>query len=221
MVFYQQFPFWRTFFEELGFTVVLSRESDKALVTQSIETMTTETCLPVELMHGHVIDLIEKGVDYIFLPFIVNAKFSEGNKTFNCNCPWIQTYPFMVKAALKGKIDESKLLIPTLHFRFFERALVKEMTTYFNDKFGIGKEEIKKAIYKADEVQISFEKSLVDYGKEVLKNIPENCRPVVLLGRPYNSADPHLNLGLDRKAYNPECNADPGGYARPVSIQYF
>ena len=74
MVYYQQFPFWRTFFEELGFTIVVSRESDKALVNQSIETMTTETCLPVELMHGHVIDLVERGVDYIFLPFIVNGK---------------------------------------------------------------------------------------------------------------------------------------------------
>jgi predicted nucleotide-binding protein (sugar kinase/HSP70/actin superfamily) len=179
--------------------VVISRESDKTLVSQSIETITTETCLPVELMHGHVIDLIDKGVDYIFLPFIVNAKFREGNKTFNCNCPWIQTYAFMVRAALKGKIDESKLLIPTLHFRFFERALVKEMTSYFNDKFGIGKDEIKKAIYKADEVQVSFEKRLVDYGRDVLKNIPENCRPVVLLGKPYNSTDSHLNLGLVEK----------------------
>ena len=51
------------------------------------------------------------------------AKQKEGNKTSNCNCPWIQTYPFMVKAALRGKVDESKLLIPTLHFRYFERAL--------------------------------------------------------------------------------------------------
>jgi len=105
MVYYQQFPFWRTFFEELGFTIVVSRESDKTLVTESIETMTTETCLPVELMHGHVIDLVNRGVDYIFIPFIVNAKEREGNKTFNCNCPWVQTYPFMVKAALKGKIE--------------------------------------------------------------------------------------------------------------------
>ncbi len=196
MVYYQQFPFWRTFFEELGFTIVVSRESDKTLVNQSIEAMTTETCLPVELMHGHVIDLVEKGVDYIFLPFIVNGKQKEGNKTFNCNCPWIQTYPFMVKAALKGKIDETKLLIPTLHFRFFERALLKEMTGYFSEKFGISKVSIKEAVYKADEVQTAFEKRLVDYGKEVLATIPKNCRPVILLGRPYNSADPHLNLAL-------------------------
>jgi predicted CoA-substrate-specific enzyme activase len=202
MVFYQQFPFWRTFFEKLGFTVVISKESDKSLVTKSIETITAETCLPVELMHGHVIDLMEKGVDYIFLPFIVNGKQKEGNKTFNCNCPWIQTYPFMVKAALRGKIDESKLLIPTLHFRFFERALVKEMTEYFSEKFGISKIEIRKAILKADTVQTSFEKRLIDCGNDVLNSIPENCRPVVLLGRPYNSTDQHLNLGLVEKLIN-------------------
>ena len=199
MVFYQQFPFWRTFFEQLGFTVVISRESDKSLVTKSIETITTEICLPVELMHGHVIDLVEKGVDYIFLPFIVNAKEKEGNKTFNCNCPWIQTYPFMVKAALRGKVDESKLLMPTLHFRFFEKALVGEMTGYFNEKFGISKAEIKKALYTSDKTQTSFENRLIDYGKDILNSIPENCRPVVILGRPYNSTDQHLNLGLVEK----------------------
>jgi predicted CoA-substrate-specific enzyme activase len=199
MVYYQQFPFWRTFFEKLGFSIVISKESDKELLTKSIETITTETCLPVEIMHGHVIDLIEKGVDYIFLPFIVNGKEKTGNPTFNCNCPWIQTYPFMVKAALKGKIDESKLLIPTLHFRFFERALVKELVEFFSDKFGIKKDEIRKAIYKADEVQVAFEKRLIDYGKDLLKSVPENCRPVVLLGRPYNSTDPHLNLDLVEK----------------------
>jgi predicted CoA-substrate-specific enzyme activase len=199
MVFYQQFPFWRTFFEELGFNIVLSKESNKALLTKSIETITAETCLPVETVHGHVMDLIEKDVDYIFLPFIVNGKQKEGNPTQNCNCPWIQTYPFMVKSALKGKLDESKLLIPTLHFRHFERALVKELTQYFSEKFGLKKSEIKKAIYKADEVQVGFEARLIDYGKDILKRVPENCRPVILLGRPYNSADPLLNLNLVEK----------------------
>jgi predicted CoA-substrate-specific enzyme activase len=199
MVFYQQFPFWRTFFEQLGFQVVISRESDKTLVTTSIETITTELCLPVELMHGHVMDLMEKNVDYIFLPFIVNAKFRGYEKTFNCNCPWIQSYPFMVKAALRVKIDESKLLMPTLHFRFFESALVKEMTEYFNSKFGLSKKQIREAVYYADNIQTLFEKQLVDYGRNVFSNIPENCRPVILLGRPYNSTDPYLNLGLAEK----------------------
>ena len=199
MVYYQQFPFWRTFFEELGFNVVLSRESDKKLMTQSIETMTSETCLPVELMHGHVIDLIDRGVDYVFLPFIVSGKYKEGDKTTNSNCPWIQSYPFMVKAALRGKVDDSKFLTPTLHFRYFERALVKELTAFFGDRFDLKGEMIRKAIYKADGVQVSFEKSLVELGREVMANIPSGCRPVIILGRPYNSADPHLNLNLTEK----------------------
>jgi len=199
MVFYQQFPFWRTFFEQLGFTVVISKESDKPLITKSIETITAETCLPVELMMGHVIDLIDKEVDFIFIPFIVNAKFRGYDKTTNCNCPWIQTYPFMVKAALKGKVDESKLLIPTLHFRYFERALVREMTAFFGEKFGIRKKDIREAIYFADSVQVAFERKLVDYGRDILGNLPAKCRPVVLLGRPYNSGDPCLNLALVEK----------------------
>ncbi len=199
MVFFQQFPFWRTFFEDLGFTVVISKESDKSLLTKAIESITAETCLPVELIHGHVIDLIEKGVDYIFLPFIVNSKKKKDNKTYNCNCPWIQTYPFMIKAAFRGKIDESKLLIPTLHFRFFETALMSEMTEYFSEKFGISKTDIRKAVYKADAVQTIFDNRLISYGKDILNTIPENCRPVVLLGRPYNSTDQHLNLGLVEK----------------------
>jgi len=196
MVFYQQFPFWRTFFEKLGFTVVLSAESDKSLVTRSIESITTETCLPVELIHGHVMDLYDRGVDYIFLPFIVNAKFREGNRTFNCNCPWIQTHPFMLRAALKNRIDESRLLIPVLHFRFFERALLKEMSGFFSKKFRIDSKEIINATREADRVQTEFEKSLVEYGKKVLPGIRDKWRTVVLLARPYNGTDPYLNLGL-------------------------
>ena len=153
MVYYQQFPFWRTFFEELGFTVLLSRESDKAIIHESIENISTETCLPVELIHGHVLDLVKKDVDYIFIPFIINGKEQKGNNTQNCNCPWVQTYSFMIKSALKGKVDESKLLFPALHFRYFEKALTRELTEYFSEKLGLDPLEIKKAIIKADSAQ--------------------------------------------------------------------
>ena len=199
MIYYQQFPFWRTFFEELGFNVVLSRESDKALVTKSIETITSETCLPVELMHGHVIDLLDKGVDYVFLPFIVSGKYKEGDRTTNTNCPWIQSFPFMVRAALRDKVDENRFLTPTLHFRYFESALVKEMTSFFGEKLGLESGKIKKALTKADNAQTSFENGLIEYGRNVMSLVPADCRPVVILGRPYNSTDPHLNLDLTEK----------------------
>jgi predicted CoA-substrate-specific enzyme activase len=199
MIFYQQFPFWRTFFEELGFAVLISRKTDKELVTRSLETIATEVCLPVELMHGHVVDLIEQGADFVFLPFIVDSKRKAGNHTSNCNCPWIQSHPFMVRAALRSRFSTDILLTPVLHFRHFDTALQHELKSYFKKKFGIPASAIKEAIIKADAVQMSFESSLVLYGKQVLKNIPAGCRPVVLLGRPYNSSDPFLNLNLVEK----------------------
>jgi predicted CoA-substrate-specific enzyme activase len=199
MIFYQQFPFWRTFFEELGFAVLISRNTDKELVTRSLETISTEVCLPVELMHGHVVDLIEQGADYVFLPFIVDTKGKPGNHTANCNCPWIQSHPFMVKAALRSRFSTEKILTPVLHFRHFNTALQHELCSFFKNKFRIQASAVKKAIVKADETQMAFESGLVLYGKQVLKNIPEGCRPVVLLGRPYNSSDPFLNLELVEK----------------------
>src|SRR5690606_9586309 len=60
MVFYQQFTVWRSFFEQLGFRVVISDPCDQQMVTRSIELMVAENCLPVELMLGHVDNLLYK-----------------------------------------------------------------------------------------------------------------------------------------------------------------
>ncbi len=196
MLFYQQFPFWRTFFEELGFRVVLSRETDNAMVTRSLEMLTAEVCLPVEVTHGHVQDLLDRGVDYIFLPFIVNVQPDEPNPTMDYNCPWIQTHPFMIRASLKGTAHEKKLLIPTLHFRYFERVLKKDLAAFMNSRFGSPIRAVRTAIDKADTAQREFEAAVKRRGKEILSTLPEDKPAVVVLGRPYNTTDKILNLSL-------------------------
>jgi predicted CoA-substrate-specific enzyme activase len=199
MVFYEMFPFWRTFFEELGFRVVLSKESDRKLVTRSLESIITETCLPVELMHGHVDDLIEKKADYIFIPFIVNAKAEKENPSVNYHCPWVQSSPFMVRAALKEKINLDRLLIPVFHFRYAKHALENEIIDFFSAKFSLSADKLLKALRKADLKQEEVEKQLKAYGREAMSNIPAGVHPVVILGKPYNCGDPFLNLGLMEK----------------------
>ncbi len=202
MVFYQQFPFWRSFFEQLDFRVVLSNPSDQQIVARSIDLMVSETCLPVELVHGHVNNLLEKKVDYIFLPFIVNAKGVKENPTNNCNCPWIQSYPFMVRAAFTNPNTRYRFLTPTLHFRYFERALKKELPAFMRENFGIPLYRTRKAIDAADAIQVGFEESVKARGKEVLANLPKDKKVLVILGRPYNSTDPLLNLRLIEKLIN-------------------
>jgi len=203
MIFYQQFPFWRKFFETLGFNVILSDPSNSQLVKESIELMVSETCLPMELMHGHVKNLLDKGIDNIFIPFVVNTKASENNPTNNCNCPWVQAAPFMIKSAFKDQAIREKLLMPSLHFRYFSTALKKELGKFMKDNFGIKPSLTWKAILEADSVQDEFEHSLRERGKEILdKDFGEGIRKVVILGRPYNTGDPYLNLSLIEKLIN-------------------
>jgi predicted CoA-substrate-specific enzyme activase len=201
MVFYQYFPFWKTFFEHLGFRVVLSRESDNALIKKSLEMIVAETCFPVELIHGHIDDLYEQQVDYIFAPFIINTQREKDNATSNYNCPWIQTYPFMVKPSLEDDQRE-KLLVPTLNFRYFGKVLNKELSDFIWDKFRISRGRVVKAVELAQQAQQDMEDKVRAMGQEVLSNLPDDKECIVILGRPYNTGDPSLNLRMIEKLIN-------------------
>lgn len=209
MNYYQLFPFWKSFFSELGFNLIISDESDRKIITESLETMVSETCLPVELIHGHVLNLISKKVDFVFVPFIVNSQGGKDNPTNNCNCPWVQSHPYLLKAAFTGKNINDKLLMPTLHFRYFERVLKKELSTFFASKFNLRKSAILKAIDNANNAQKQFEQNIKIKGRETLKNLDENRWNIVILGRPYNTGDPALNLRINKKLQNMNVLAIP------------
>ncbi len=202
MVFWQQFPFWRTLFKELDFRIVLSDPTDYQLTKKSLEIMVAETCFPVEIMHGHVENLLQKKVDFVFLPFIVNAKGTKTNPTNNPNCPWIQTYPFMLRSAFTDPETRNKFLTPTLHFRYFGKVLNNELASFMKEKFGIAKSKTTKAILRADEQQTMFETVLRSRGRSILENLPADKKAMVILGRPYNTGDPALNLRLVEKLIN-------------------
>lgn len=205
MIFYQQFPFWRTFFENLGFRVVVSKPSDRQLVTKSLELLAAETCFPVEVMHGHVRDLLERQVDYVFMPFIVNNEAEANNPTVNYNCPWIQTYPFMISGALRDSAEEDKLLVPTLHFRYGAKVLNPMLVRFINEKFKISKRPILEAIKKAHAAQREFQEAVELRGRDILANLSQHQIPLVIFGRPYNTSDPELNLGIVEKLINHDC----------------
>ncbi len=212
MLFYQQFPFWRTFFTDLGFRVVISPESDTPLIKKSLGMIIAETCFPVELMHGHILDLLEKDADYVFTPFIINAKAEEGNSSSNTNCPWVQAFPFMVKAAINEESLVDKMLIPTLNFRYFGKVLNKELSDFMGSKFGISKRKVVKAIEKADKAQIAFENKIVLRGQEVMNNLPDDKEALVIIGRVYNTGDPALNLSMVEKLINQDVLPIPLDY---------
>ncbi len=202
MIFYQQFPLWNRFFEELNFRVVHSRPSDRQLVRTALEVMSAETCLPVEVMHGHIQDLLEQDVDYIFAPFIVNVPGNDGDMTSDCNCPWVQTYPFMVRSAFHHKLPEGKMLSPTLHLKFYPGPFSSELSRFMKKNFGIPASKVKRALKTALEQQKQFEAKAKKRGQEILNDLPQDLIKLVILGRPYNTGDPELNLKTVEKLIN-------------------
>jgi len=199
MIYFQRFPYWRAFFERLGFRVVLSRPSDRPLVTRSLSMLVAETCFPVEVMHGHIHDLLEKDPDYVFMPFVVDTPTDEQNPTINYNCPWIQSYPFMIRGAMKGQPAADKFLVPTLHFRYSRKKLVNDLASFMRETFGTERKHVVRAVQAAEAAQARFEAVLREEGRKILENLPPDRISVVMLGRPYNTGDPELNLSLVEK----------------------
>ncbi|MCR4287068.1 MAG: acyl-CoA dehydratase activase, partial [Deltaproteobacteria bacterium] len=71
---YELYPFWKAFFDNLGFKVQMSSPTNKQIIKDGLERIVTETCFPVKVAHGHIQELIAKGVKKIFLPSIINLR---------------------------------------------------------------------------------------------------------------------------------------------------
>lgn len=199
--FYELFPFWKGFFKELGFEIVLSDYTNQHMINVSIETETAETCFPIKIIHGHVLNLIEKGVDYIFLPSIINSK--KTNPKFNQNyyCPLVQAAPFIVKSAIDFENRETKFLYPTLHFQNGKKHLYKEIIK-FGKILGKSKSEIISAIQSGEKEQERFCKKIKERGKKIISSLKDDDKAFVIISRPYNGCDPGMNIGLPRKLRN-------------------
>jgi predicted nucleotide-binding protein (sugar kinase/HSP70/actin superfamily) len=79
LLYYQYYPMWKTFFEELGAEIVVSPPSTRLILSEGSSRVIADTCLPVKVFVGHVLSLVGK-CDYIFIPAIRSIK----SKIYNC-----------------------------------------------------------------------------------------------------------------------------------------
>ena len=79
LLYYQYFPMWKKFFEELGAEVVVSPPTTKDTITLGSSRVVADTCLPVKVFIGHVFSLIGE-CDCIFIPAIRSVR----RKIYNC-----------------------------------------------------------------------------------------------------------------------------------------
>jgi predicted CoA-substrate-specific enzyme activase len=195
LIFQEYLPLWATFFQELGFQVVLSDNTNKKITHEGVEAVISEHCFPIKVTHGHVMNLMEKGVDYIFLPSLISMQQEDHRIEQSYACPFVQASPYIIKAALDIESKGIKVLTPTLYFKRGKKHLEDELSKMCN-RLGIGKGEVKKALDKALQAQEDFYKAIKARGKEILSDL--KGRAVILVGRPYNTCDAGLNLNIPK-----------------------
>ena len=198
MYYYDRFPFWCAYFQELDFDVVVSSPTDRKISMAGEELTIAQPCFPVKVAHGHVQDLLEKNVDYVLLPNIVNSEAPEGNVD-SYLCPWNQTLPFVIRAAPGLQAAESRYLTPTLHFRFGPKHVEKKLAE-FARPLGIKPRANAEAVRAAYAAQSAFTEAMLEAGGQALARLEETGEPaLVLVGRPYNLYDRSVNCDIPRK----------------------
>lgn len=193
---YENYPFWFTFFTELGFRVELSDRSSAKIYEKGIETIPSESvCYPGKLVHGHIMNLVEKGIQFIFYPCITHEQQEDVGADNHFNCPIVQSYPEVIKNNMDVLREKDILYMkPFLPYDDREK-MVKRVYEEFKG-FSISKKEIKESIEKAYSEQDKFKKDIQKSGEETLKFMRKNnLKGIVLAGRPYH-IDPQINHGI-------------------------
>ncbi len=198
LVFHELYPLWQAFFGELGFEVVLSDRTNKRTIHQGLESVVAETCFPVKVAHGHVLNLMKKKIDYIFLPTLVNMKQSNLKIKQSFACPYVQVLSCFIRSAMDLEKQGIKVIDPVLAFgwkgKLFNASL-KEVAIRLGKKGG----QVKRAIRAAEKAQDDFYQVIQARGREVLSSLDEKRPAVVIVSRPYNGCDTGINLNLPKK----------------------
>ena len=136
MSFYHNYPFYYGFFTDLGIKIILSDITTKETLSKGSSLVVTETCLPIKVYAGHVLNLLEKGVDKIFVPSIQSI----APKIYNCSK--IRGLPDLIRNVVKKDftIIEATLDKSEKNHGFYD--FLEEIAV----QFGItDKQKIKKA----------------------------------------------------------------------------
>ena len=95
MSFYQNYPFYYGFFTDLGIKIVLSDVTTKQTMSEGAGLVVTETCLPIKIYVGHILNLIKKGVKNILIPSLQSID----TKIYNCSK--IRGLPDLIRNVIK------------------------------------------------------------------------------------------------------------------------
>ncbi len=198
MFFRELLPFFSAFCQELGFRVEVSGQSNKKIIHRGVEAVVNEPCFPIKVAHGHIAELMDRGIKRILLPSVVNLKAPGHREGFGQVCPYAQTLCYTAPAALELERAGVELVSAPVRFGWGEKLLRKDLSALAR-RLGASAFKVGAALRAAQAAQDQFYCKVRARGEEVLASMGPDDLAMVVISRPYNGADPGINLGLPRK----------------------
>lgn len=197
LLFYCYYPFWKTLFEHLGCEVVASDETCSSIISEGSNVTVSELCVPIKIFNGHVLNLLKKGVDYIFV-----ARFATMGKK-EWYCPKFIGLTELEKYSILGHDDK----ILALDIRSKDDC-INDLAIYLPlcEKLHVSKGQLKKALAAATAQHRRF-RELCESGYDALQAMdilsgkklapPPREAPITiaLMGYVYNIYDAFVSMG--------------------------
>ncbi|MBR0302596.1 MAG: 2-hydroxyglutaryl-CoA dehydratase, partial [Clostridia bacterium] len=194
---YENYPYWSTFFRDLGFRTVLSPFAKHSIYELGMESIPSESeCYPAKLAHGHVQWLVNNGVGVIFHPCVFYEYQEIKDADNHYNCPIVCSYPENLKNNVEAVTSgDVKYYRPFIAFTN-EKTAESRMVDFCREVWGIPEREVRAACRHAWEEMRRAKEDVRAEGERVLREMErEGRRGIVLAGRPYH-IDPEINHGI-------------------------
>lgn len=179
MLYYRYGTLWNTFFKDLGCDVVMSSETNQAMMEQGISQCIGECCLPTKVFLGHVAQLVGQ-CDYILVPRFERL----GKNEEFCMRMW--GLPDIVR----NTFSEASVLTYNLQS-------ANDFGAFFKMGKSLGKssKQVIKAYYNAQHQQKRADEAAIKAQKRLLLQ-PD--LKVLLVSQPYIIHDAHIGAPLVR-----------------------
>ena len=194
---YENLFFWEAFFRNLDFDIVVSDLSSRALYAKGQYSVPSDTaCYPAKLMHGHIENLLDKGVTTIFYP-CMSYNFDESKGDNHFNCPVVAYYPELLASNVE-KLKQVRYLYPYLDLaerKTFPKKIWQALQEYYPD---LTLREVKRASDCAYESYHCQREQVKEEGRKALEFARQKgLKTIILCGRPYH-VDPEINHGINQ-----------------------
>lgn len=192
-------PLWHGLFSNLGFAVHFSKLSNRATYEKGQFTIPSDTsCYPAKIMHGHILELIEEGIDTVFYPGLT-YNVDENASDNHYNCPVVAYYSELLNGNME-QLQDIRFLYPYLSLDS-PKALCKTLfSTVKSMDASITKSELKRAVDAGFAEYEAYKESLRQKGEEAIAYARKHGKKIMILaGRPYH-IDPEIGHGIDKLA---------------------